>query len=493
MKSIQNNWATLMFIGGFAIFISSFFLGSFRLNKSIISNVLEHDELELLEPHLDHVLDVEYDWGFAFVKDLDRALTAANDQVFKHYAISDGDLSIISSKVAENDPLQFNLELVEKLYASDNEVAQMKQKAFQDYGSWLDGRVYQDITDLNRDLQSVANNFNNYGLINQMGFDRYRVKNLKFELAKAANTGPIKENPWLFLFGTYALSILGAILYFLPKVKTEGPPGIKNHGIQFSSMKNRGWLGILTGTFLIVFYVLLYFYPEYMTNWIVMVDPISLALNGGEAGRFFLYGFIYTLCILVMGVRMLINYRHSNYQIMRTISVMFFQTAFAFLIPEILVRLNKPYFDFKNIWPLDYDFFFDNEINTLIDSGTLGIFMLGWGTALIVLAVPIMVYFFGKRWYCSWVCGCGGLAETLGDPYRQLSDKSLKAWKIERWMVHGVLVFAVLMTAGVLYTYWTGSSQLLGLNTYSVRSVYGAWIGAGFAGVVGTGVLSIDG
>jgi hypothetical protein len=127
---------------------------------------------------------------------------------------------------------------------------------------------------------------------------------------------------------------------------------------------------------------------------------------------------------------MLVNYRHSNYQIIRTLSVMFFQLSFAFIIPEILLRLNKPYFDFKNIWPLDYDFFFDSELSTLIESGTLGLFMLGWGIALIVLGVPVLVYFFGKRWYCSWVCGCGGLAETLGDPYRQLSDKSLKAWKM---------------------------------------------------------------
>jgi len=91
------------------------------------------------------------------------------------------------------------------------------------------------------------------------------------------------------------------------------------------------------------------------------------------------------------------------------------------------------------------------------------------------------------RWYCSWVCGCGGLAETLGDPYRQLSDKSLKAWKIERYLVHGVLAFAVIMTVGVLYTYFTGSGSLLGFPTYTLRSWYGFAIGSIFAGVVGTG------
>jgi polyferredoxin len=230
-----------------------------------------------------------------------------------------------------------------------------------------------------------------------------------------------------------------------------------------------------------------------MTNWIIMVDPVSVSLNGNEASRFFLYGLMYTLCILVMGVRMLIHYRHSRYQMLRTVSVMFFQTAFAFLIPEILIRLNQPYFDFKNIWPLDYDFFFDSELNKLITSGTIGIFMLGWGIALIIIAVPVFVYFFGKRWYCSWVCGCGGLAETLGDPYRQLSNKTLKAWKVERWMIHGVLAFSVVMTTAVLYTYWTSSSWFIFVDSYQLREIYGAWIGAGFAGVVGTGFYPLMG
>ena len=43
------------------------------------------------------------------------------------------------------------------------------------------------------------------------------------------------------------------------------------------------------------------------------------------------------------------------------------------------------------------------------------------------------------------------------------------------------------MTIGVLYTYFTGDSTVLGINTFSMREVYGAVIGAGFAGVVGTG------
>ncbi|MBW3546324.1 MAG: 4Fe-4S binding protein, partial [Bacteroidetes bacterium] len=90
-------------------------------------------------------------------------------------------------------------------------------------------------------------------------------------------------------------------------------------------------------------------------------------------------------------------------------------------------------------------------------------------------------------------CGCGGLAETLGDPYRQLSDKRLVAWKIERWMVHSVLVLAVVMTGAVLFTFFTGQSHLLGVSSYDLRYFYGFGIGSIFAGVVGTGFYPLMG
>ena len=80
-----------------------------------------------------------------------------------------------------------------------------------------------------------------------------------------------------------------------------------------------------------------------------------------------------------------------------------------------------------------------------------------------------------------------------GSIQRQLSDKSLKSWKIERYLIHGVLGFAIIMTAGVLYTYFSGAGSVLGINTYSMRETYGLWIGAGFAGVVGTGFYPLMG
>ncbi len=293
------------------------------------------------------------------------------------------------------------------------------------------------------------------------------------------------KNSWSIIT-TIIFGLIVYLVFFHEKQKDNNPP-------KSASPNKTAWLGVMAGILLIVFYIFLYWFPEYITEWILMVDPISRALSGNPASQWFLYGFLYTIAVLVMGVRMIAKYRHNRYQMIRTGSVMFFQTAFAFLIPEILVRLNQPWYDFKNIWPLNYSFFFDYNLNNLINSGGMGIFMLVWGIILVIIGVPLFTYLFGKRWYCSWVCGCGGLAETLGDPFRQLSDKSLRAWKFERYIIHGVLVFAVAMTILVLYSYFSGQSNFLFMDSNQVRKWYGFLIGSAFAGVVGTGFYPLMG
>ena len=385
----------------------------------------------------------------------------------------------------------------------------------------------------------------------------WKIKDYIFQAVRNSGSGWVPDRPLLFFFLTFGLAILGGLLYIIPMFQTVpgikhngiyhdsltrgltlpirkilltlAIIGLVIYGVFYmnkdlvwplltliiigliiymvmfregskdrnpqrsASPTTTGWIGLGVGIYFIAFYILLYWKAEYLTNWIEMVDPISMALSGNPASQWFLYGLMYTIIVLVMGIRMIAKYRHNKYQIIRTISVIFFQTAFAFLLPEILVRMNQPWYDFKNIWPLNYTFFFDWNIDTLTSSGALGIFMFVWGIALIIIGVPVITYFFGKRWYCSWVCGCGGLAETMGDPYRQLSDKSLRAWKYERYIIHGVLVFAIVMTALVLYTAITGSRSVLFLSSDTVRGWYGFLIGSAFAGVVGTGFYPLMG
>ncbi len=115
-----------------------------------------------------------------------------------------------------------------------------------------------------------------------------------------------------------------------------------------------------------------------------------------------------------------------------------------------------------------------------------------WGLVLALVAVPLLTYYFGKRWYCSWVCGCGGLAETLGDGWRQLSSKSRRAWQIERWLIYSVLVL-VLVTTVLLWVNSLTSGAVFGSIAYRVKAWYGFYIGALFAGIAGVGFYPLLG
>lgn len=319
------------------------------------------------------------------------------------------------------------------------------------------------------------------------------ARDMAAAIGKKSGVGFIPENKGLMWFLTFGLGMIGALLFIVPQVVLLGKKGIKNDGIYHQNSTNRGWIAWLVFIFLVSFYLVLYFRSEYAVNWTYLLDPISKSLSGNPAGHWFVYGFMYCVVMSVMAVRMYIKYRHNIYQMVRTTSVLFFQIVFAFLIPEIMVRLQMPYYDFKNAFPLDYDFFFQWNLKSLLDSGGIGIFILFWGILLTLVIVPVMVYFFGKRWYCSWVCGCGGLAETLGDPYRQHSNKSLFAWKIERWLIHGVLLFALVMTGMTLYSFFSETGTVLGLKTSGVQNTYSLMIGSVFAGVIGTGFYPIFG
>jgi ferredoxin len=314
-------------------------------------------------------------------------------------------------------------------------------------------------------LSAYSSNFDSYNeeLKAKQAWDQVIWDDYGFALAKAAGEGPARAHPWTSLALSIGLVVLGGILYQFAG-SGSAHTSLAHAGVFHSSLRNRGVLGMLTGTYLIGFYVILYWFPAYLSPLVWMVEPIAQFLSGGPASQWFLYGLVYTLAIGVMGIRMVLKYQDNKYQQLRTASVVFFQTAFAFLIPEVLVLLNKPYFDFKNIWPLDYDFFYDYQIDSFLSSGGVGLFMLIWGILLIVLGVPVFTYFYGKRWYCSWVCGCGGLAETVGDGFRHLSDKSLKAWQWERWMIHGVLALAVVMTTLTIVNYFSSFSLLGQVN-----------------------------
>lgn len=299
-------------------------------------------------------------------------------------------------------------------------------------------------------------------------------------------------NPYLFSILSLGLISGGSIVYFWRFLKM--PKGTINNRLLFQSLLSRGAWGWIIAVVLTGFYVLVYWHREFgaLDGMIAMLDPLSMAIAGSKADQWFLYGTYYTMAILLMGFRAIFKYRHNKYQIVRTISVMFFQLGFAYLIPNILKHLNQPEFYFSYFWPLEQSYLFPSTVGDLKQEGALGTFMVFWGAVMTFIATPTLTFFYGKRWYCSWVCGCGGLAETAGDPFRHLSDKSLKAWQVERWMVHGVLVIITLGTIALWINSYT-EGAFLGPISSSFSSWYGFYIGAVFSGVIGVGFYPIMG
>ena len=306
--------------------------------------------------------------------------------------------------------------------------------------------------------------------------------------------GPASQDPALFFYLGFVGSVVGLGVYMVRSILNK-PVGTQNNHIFTSSLTNRGLRGWAFGIFLTGFYVVLYWGSDELWNGspvVVLFDPMSRGLFNHAPDRWFLYSFVYTVSILIMGVRAILKYRHSNYQIVRTCSIMFFQVGFAFLIPQFLKSMSQPEYYFSYFWPLDYDILFPGSVVGLLSSGSLGVWMLIISALLTFIVTPILTYFFGKRWYCSWVCGCGGLANTTGDPFRQLSYKSMKAWKIERWMIHSVLVFITVLTILLwVNSYLVGG--IFGDVSHTLTKVYSFFIGQAFAGVIGVGFYPLLG
>ena len=317
-----------------------------------------------------------------------------------------------------------------------------------------------------------------------------------------------------WLGAALALVSAGALGWSRATFAARRPAGVHLDHIWAPGSTARGALAWVLGLVLTAFYVLLYWFSGndgqghfgLLTPAIHALDGWSQALRGRPADQWFLYGTFYTLAVGLMGGRAMLKYRHSRYHLLRTGSLVFFQLGFAYLLPGLLLFFQQPEFYFTYFWPLKYNYLFPNDVRALASGPGLGVFMVVWGAVLSFVATPVLTYFFGKRWYCSWVCGCGGLAETAGDPYRHLADKSQAAWQLEVRLVYPILGFIILLTAllwlgaaGMLPA-WATAAQPSALGFFNdvspldaLSKGYGFVVGAVFSGVVGVGFYPILG
>ncbi len=174
-------------------------------------------------------------------------------------------------------------------------------------------------------------------------------------------------------------------------------------------------------------------------------------------GPSFWYTVLYTTLMTLFGLQAMKRWgidKKDRFQIWRYASLIGFQWLFFFLIPEVLFQLAVKYqwvgerlatdpafagqawrsYGLIYAWPLFFYTFFDSPHQVWIV----------WGALLSFVIIPVLVLFHGKR-YCSWICGCGGLAETFGDRWRHLAPKGKTAIAWER-MSGWILGFAALVT-----------------------------------------------
>ena len=117
-------------------------------------------------------------------------------------------------------------------------------------------------------------------------------------------------NKALFLSLAIGLIAVGTIL-FSNSMYLGKHAGIKNDGVYFKSMSSRGVLGWVTGIVLTLFYVVLYWFPQYLglnaeganTGLIALFDPLSKLISGNPASQWFVYGTLYTVAILIFGYK----------------------------------------------------------------------------------------------------------------------------------------------------------------------------------------------
>ncbi len=201
----------------------------------------------------------------------------------------------------------------------------------------------------------------------------------------------------------------------------------------------------------------------------------------------FWYTVMYTALMTIFGLKALKRWgldRKDRFQIWRFTSLLGFQWIFFFLVPEFLFQWAVKYqwvgeqlasdpqfadqawrsYGIVYAWPL---FFY----TWLYDPHKIWIV---WGVALTFVIIPLFVLFNGKR-YCSWICGCGGLAETFGDQWRHLAPKGKRSIKLET-MGMAVLIFAAVLTVILLTKDTYNLYKTANWGIYGYRLVVDVWL-----------------
>jgi len=275
------------------------------------------------------------------------------------------------------------------------------------------------------------------------------------------------------------LGIIGVVV-ILPVLVVDI---VKNFRYYFATKWH--WIKYSYFAFAIILTLVTFFKNKYFGENFLGYDP------------YFWYGFLYTTSIFLFGVRRIL-FRKTRYVLRQTITVFLIQALPLFVIPNFIlpwmdtIGLIHPWIKdvvfiggewwrfvgFILAWPLFiWNIFTDQP----------SIFWLITSLIQTFVIIPLIVWKWGKGAYCSWICSCGALAETVGDEYRTLAPHGPRA---KRWenAGQGVLLLILITLIFQILSWLPSASSMMVVLSAHIITFYKIVVDTIFAGVLGVGL-----
>ena len=221
-------------------------------------------------------------------------------------------------------------------------------------------------------------------------------------------------------------------------------------------------------------------HPEMFWSWVqgwggsmgnYLSDPTTIGGTIAESakGRSFYYTLTYCTVVVIFGIRR-IRRRKTPYVKIQTLTLATIQCIPLFILPEMVF----PYLGHNGVFAGDSGVLrsFADTFFPLYDKANAAGgreywraygFILAWpllawnwftaeplwgwlilGFIQTFIAIPAIVYVWGKGAYCGWICSCGALAETLGDTHRHKMPHG-PFWNRMNMIGQAILAFAFII------------------------------------------------
>ncbi len=292
-----------------------------------------------------------------------------------------------------------------------------------------------ELTDADRDLTAAVEARVREGKLNRLANARVKQVEPEAVVVETPSAPALRlENDVVFPFLGVEKTELPVAFFCKIRVAFERDWNVKRYLLFLFSI-------LAVGTF----YVL----KKFAAGVVTVHTPRLLGIPAATWDLGSLYPLVYTLVVAGFGVRAIRRWKRFRWRVMeafggqqtlRLASLIFFQVVFFFIVPIYIVKDWRAW-GLLYPWPL------------VFHPGTIGAFKAShfwwwWSLGLIFIAVPVFTLFQGKK-FCTWVCGCGGLAETLGDPWRHYSPKGAGNTRKERqlYFVTGFAAVATVLVA----------------------------------------------